>query len=168
MSGPKVLPLITSCGGCPNYQYDSGSRYECALTAEIVLNKSVVAPFCPLADYPSHVIAAMEQTIHILREPFNSVFIVTLLGYVAAKLKLNVEPNGCGILIPFKDRGEDRRVYMAFDCITELAPAPLKVTFLADGKKFMLSPDGEQPILQEQAEKIKGLEDKDLYYNHYL
>ncbi|MDB5264555.1 MAG: hypothetical protein JWN64_126 [Parcubacteria group bacterium] len=135
---------------------------------EVVLDKTIVAPFCPLTDYPSHVIAGMQKTILDLREPNKPVFVLTLLSHVATKLNLNLEANGRGIVIPFKDRDEDRRVYMAFDYITEITLSPFMVAFIYGDKRFKLFPDYEPPVLEEAAGKIEGMEDKDLWLSHAL
>lgn len=168
MPAPKIVDLVSSCGKCPNYQYYSGGVHKCKPADEIVLDKDEIAPFCPLPNYPSHQIASMQRTILDLREPNKAVFVLALLSHIATKLKLNLEPHGGGIVIPFKDGDKDREVYLSFEYITEVAVSPFSVIFQSGGKKFKLSPDFKPPTLDEEAPKVPGLEDKELWTSHRL
>ncbi|MEO6536655.1 MAG: hypothetical protein ABIT47_03090 [Candidatus Paceibacterota bacterium] len=168
MTVPKVLALVTSCGTCANYEYNSGGTHKCRLADQIVLDKSVIAPFCPLADYPSSVIAGMDRTIRCLREPNKYVFTHALLTFVATKLNLNLDADGRGILITFKDCGKEREAYLAYDYIMEVTVSPLIVTFISQGKRFKVLPEGTSPTIEEHLGELPGLEGKDHRTSHTL
>lgn len=144
---PKVIGLTTSCGACPNYQYYSGGRHQCALVGEIVRDKSAVAPFCPLPDFPSHALAQMEQTIRSLRDPYANAFGLTLMTHVAAKLKLNLNPDGMSLTIPFKDGAKSRQVEFCFAEVRELKVFPFELVFERGEEVFRLLPDENSPAL---------------------
>jgi len=150
---PKVLGQVTSCGECPNHGYYSGSVYRCRLVDEAVLDKSIVAPFCPLPDYPSRTIAQMQTTILALREPLKYGFGMMLMSHIAAKLKLDLHAHGSGLTIPFKDMGKDREVYLGLDYIQGIETRPFEITFISGGSIFKLSPDIKPPLLHEAADK---------------
>jgi len=146
MSPPKITGQVTSCGTCPNYRYNSGGTYQCDLVDQIVLDKNVVAPFCPLPDFPSQIIADMEMTIRGLRKPLEYGFGLTLLTHIAAKLKINVDSSGSGIAIPLKG---GRKVYLALDYITKITLRPFEIAFTRERSTFRLSPDADPPLLHE-------------------
>lgn len=159
---PKVLRLVRSCGECPHYVYYSGGVHHCVEVGEAVIDKHVIAPFCPLADYPAHAISSMETTIRLLREPNDYGFGLALLTHVATKLKLNLAPSARGITIAFKDGGKERSVFFGTDYITAVDLHRGEITFRnGEGKFFRLAPDIEPPILWESAEK-------DGWYEHRL
>lgn len=149
MAVPKVLGNVTSCGRCPNYLYYSGGVYRCSLVDEAVLDKSIIAPFCPLPDYPSRTIAEMQTTILGLREPLKYGFGLALMTHIATKLKLNLSVSGSGIAIPFKDMNGDRQVYLMIDYIREVTVRPFEVAFQSGDGIFKLSPDTNPPLLYE-------------------
>lgn len=153
MTTPKVLGQVSSCGECPNRVYYSGGVHHCRLVDEAVHDKSVVAPFCPLPDYPSRTLAQMQTTILGLREPFKYGFGMALMTHVANKLKLNLHANGSGLTIPFKDMGKDREVYLGLDYIRHIEIRPFEITFLSGESVFKLAPDNETPLLREAADK---------------
>jgi hypothetical protein len=150
---PKVLGQVTSCGECPNYSYYSGGVHRCSLVEEAVLDKTIVAPFCPLPDYPSRTIAQMHITILGLREPLKYGFGLALMTHIAAKLKLDLHANGLGLTIPFKDMGKDREVYLGVDYIRDIEVRPFEITFTSGKSIFKLSPDSDPPLLREAADK---------------
>lgn len=110
----------------------------------------------------------MQRTIQGLRESGQVVFVVALLSHIATGLGLNLEPDGRGIKIPFKDGDKDREVYIAFDYITEIKVIPFTVTFISSGKRFRLSPDTKPPVLEEELPSVDGLEGRELWANHRL
>jgi hypothetical protein len=158
MSTPKILGMVTSCGTCPNHKYDSGGVSECVLVHEAVRDKSIVAPFCPLPDFPSRVIAGQQMTILGLREPNTYSFDFALLSHVATKLKLNVHASGLGIMLPL---GDDREVYLNVDFITGVTIRPFEIIFRYEEREYRLSPDAHPPLLRE-ATNTKG----DLWLHH--
>lgn len=166
----KVLALVNSCGSCPNNDYDSGGTHRCRPTGALILDKSTVAPFCPLADYPADSIVGMQRTIQQLREPNTSVLSMTLIGYLATKLKLNLDAGGRGITIPYKDGNEEREVVLDFDYVSEVGLSPSCVAFLShDRRRFKLFPDAQPPTLEEAMERdIPGPGEKDLWMRHSL
>ena len=147
MATSKVLDLISSCGECPNHVYYSGGRYNCRLTDETVLDSAIVAPFCPLADYPSRTIADMQRTIRVLREDGSQWFDSVLLSYIAGKFGLNILANGRGIIILLKD---DSKVEFGLDFVKEIKRYPFEIVFLdADDAKYVLRPDETPPNLYQ-------------------
>ncbi|HVM58800.1 MAG TPA: hypothetical protein VMT80_00485 [Candidatus Paceibacterota bacterium] len=147
----KVLGTVASCGECPNYGYYSGNAHECKLVEHVVVDKNRIAPFCPLADFPSKLLADMDATIRGLREPYTFAFPITLLTHVATRLKVPIHENGRGLTIPFKDGGGEREVYLSADYITGLVLTPgFEIEFMAKGdKRFKLLPDTHPPQLCE-------------------
>lgn len=154
---PKVLGLVTCCEECRHYTYDSGGVYQCDLVGEPVTDYSAIAPFCPLSDYPSRLLAQMQRTIWALREPQSGVFGTLLMTHVATRLKLNLHANGSGVTILLKDRGQDREVHLQLDYIQEVRVQPLEITFMSlsgDGT-FKLLPDTNPPLLRESDKEGK-------------
>lgn len=147
----KMLQLIRNCGECPNYGYYSGGAYECSLVNQVVRDKSRIASFCPLADFPSQKLADQAATIDAMREPYQHSFCITTIMHVAHKLKVDMHANRCGITIPFKDGATDREVYLCADYITKLEAYPgCVIEFIAaDNKKYKLFPDAKPPELHE-------------------
>lgn len=150
---PKVLGLVSSCGECPNCDYNSGGASQCRLIGERIRDKTIVAPFCPLPDYPSRSIAEMEITIVGLRKQFALGFGLTLMTHIATKLKLNMHTNGSGLRIPFRDMGKDREAFLELSCICHIGIQPFAVTFLDGNKKFKLLPDTKPSLLYEATER---------------
>src|SRR3569832_622543 len=144
---PKVLGQVTCCGVCLFFVFFCGGVHRCRLVDVAVLDKSIVAPFCPLPDYPSRIIAQMQTTILGLREPLKHGFGLALITQVATRLKLNLHANGTGITIPFKDMGKDRKVYLGLDYIREIDVRPFEITFVGGESIFKLSPDSNPPLL---------------------
>ena len=163
MTTPKVLGTVASCSECPNYVYYSGGVHRCTLVEETVSDKSIIAPFCPLPDYPSRTIAQMQTTILGLREPLKYGFEVALMTHIATKLKLDLHANGSGLTIPFKDTGKDREVYLRLDYILDIEVRPFKITFMSGESIFELSTDTDPPLLREAADK-----DSNLWISHEL
>jgi len=159
----KVLGTVDSCGECPNYGYYSGGVHRCGLVDEAVLDKTTVAPFCPLPDYPSRIIAQMQTTILGLREPNKYGLGFALLTHIATKLKLDLHANGSGLTISFKDMGKDRKVYLGLDYIRGIEVRPFEITFTSESGTFKLSPDTNPPLLREAADK-----DGKLWSHHKL
>ena len=156
----KILDRITSCGECPHYVYYSGGVHNCRLVDEVVRDKSRVAPFCPLADYPSRVIADMETTITGLREPLTYGFGLALLTYVAAKLKVNVHTRGSSLVVPLKD---GRKVGLGLDYITAIRVYPFEISFNHGEHSYKLLPDVGQ--LRESVPPKEGQEEE-LWLHH--
>jgi hypothetical protein len=157
----RIIATTDSCGTCPNYMYYSGGVYRCGLVDENVLDKSKVAPYCPLPLYPAKQIAEMETTILGLREGDARGFYLVLLTFIARKLKLNLSTNAFGISIPY-DNGKS--VYLGLDCVKEIRPSPLEITFLGStGAIFKLSPEWNPPLLREATD-----ESGDTWHHHEL
>ncbi len=151
---PKVLGLVHSCGECPHYQYYSAGVFRCKVADQNVLDKETIAPFCPLANFPSAIIAGMEITIVGLRarDTQNTCgFGLALMTHVATKLRLNLDPGGMSITLVLNG---GREVSLCFHHITGVEHLPLKILFV-DGKggEFELLPDLRQPILREEIVK---------------
>ncbi len=139
MTTPKVVITTTSCGTCPNYSYYSGGVYRCSLVDEAVLEKNRIAPFCPLPDYPSSIIADMQVTMLGLQKSVDYSFPFALFTFIAAKLKRTVSANGSTIVIPVRDR---EPVRLRFDSILELKTLPLSIRFEDRNKIYVLYADG--------------------------
>lgn len=147
----KILTLVSSCEQCPRYKYGTGGGYECREVGEIVRDKGELAPFCPLPDYPSAVIAKMDTTIRTLREPNKYGLVVAILSHLATKLKVNLDTHGMNI--PTKD-GD---IYLFHEAITDISLQDSSVYFISGDRKFRLLPDGDRPKLYE-AIKAEGIE----------
>lgn len=161
MTALKVQKLVSSCGECPHYNYYSGRAYRCAMVDQTVFDKEKVAPFCPLADYPSGIIADMEVTILALRKPLEYGFGLALLTHVAGKLKVNLHANGRGLTVPLKDR----KVYLGLDYVKHVSPYPnFEITFMSGEGKFKLFPDLSPPQLHEATRPIEGGEE---FWQHH-
>lgn len=143
---PKILKIVDSCGGCPQYCYYSGGQYECKLVGEIVPDKTVIASFCPLTEFPSRMLADMDATIRRLREPNKYGLVLALLSHIATKLKTNVSAHGV-ITITLKD---GTSVYLRHDAITETLPQEGTVIFWGNDRKYKLHPDAVPPQLYGQ------------------
>ena len=147
MAVPKIVQQVRSCGECPNYVYYSAGVRHCRLVDQRVRDKDVIAPFCPLPDYPARVIADMQATIAGLRNPNEYDFGHALLSYVSAKLRLNMMANRRGIEIPLADGSV---VEFGLDFISELRAHPFEVVFMHGDKAFRLLLDATGPGLQQQ------------------
>lgn len=159
---PKILQIVNSCGICLNYRYYSGGKYVCTGVHEIVEDKSLIAPFCPLVDFPSRIIANMERTIQTLREPNKYGMVLAILSHVATKLKVNMD--AYGMSIPIKDNDS---IYLKHDAITEITTFPYALYFIFGEKNFKLIPDGDKPHLYEMVLRDE-LPDKELWVELYL
>lgn len=154
MPTPKIVKQVSNCGECPNYGYYSGGAHRCSLVDETVLDKTRVAPFCPLPDFPSKVIAAMEHTIVGLRGGFNHVFSLYLLTYIATKLGIKLEASGRAVLrIPLL---EDRELWLDLDQATVVNVRNLEIRFTHEGTTFVLYPDTNPPELCEGVQAKNG------------
>lgn len=143
----KMLKLIASCGECPNYGYYSGGTHECRVVNEVVPDKTVIASFCPLPDFPSRQLAAQESTIRLLREPNTYGLVLAVFSHIATKLKTTVNDNGT-VAVPLKD---GTVLYVHWQCVTELSLSPgTEVHFVSDKKKYKLHPDAHPPVLYEE------------------
>ncbi len=153
---PKILKIVDSCGGCPNYSYYSGGQSECKLVGEIVPDKTAIAAFCPLTEFPSRMLADMNATIRLLREPNKYGIVLAVLSHISTKLKKDVDRNG-GIAIELKNN--QAPVYLRHDGITSLVPFQGAV-FFADGEyKYKLYPDALPPQLHVQVVR-EGITDE--------
>lgn len=152
MPTPKVVQLVTSCGGCPNKGYYSGGASQCKLTEEIIQDMSSIAPFCPLADFPSKKLADMEATIGLLRDPNKRSLSMAILAYVAARLKTTVSASGA-VEIKLK-KGES--VYLIFSHLLEITSQPWSIIFMYGDKKYRLYPEREPSL--SVAVKLEGSE----------
>lgn len=152
----KILKLIDSCGGCPQYGYYSGGQSECRLVNEIVPDKTVIAPFCPLTEFPSHMLASMDSTIRLLREPNKYGIVLAVLSHISTKLKKDADRNG-GITIELKNNRAP--VYLRHDGITSVVPFQGAVFFVDGGYKYKLYPDTLPPQLHVQVAR-EGITDE--------
>ena len=143
---PKILKIIDSCRGCPHYGYYSGGQHQCGLVNETVADKAVIAPFCPLTEFPSRVIADMGETIRLLREQYRYGLVLAVLSHIATKLKADVSARGV-LTIKLKDKTS---VYLRHDAIMEVRPLENTVIFAGDKGKYKLHPDACPPLLEKQ------------------
>lgn len=155
MATPKVLTLVRSCGSCPHHVYYSGGAFECALTGEIVQRKDTIAPFCPLADYPSRAIAEMETTIRAQQDSYQYGLAVTLISHVASKLGRRLHARGDSLDIPLED---GTAVSLHAACIESVAPWESVVTFKHRDDTYQLHPDSTPPRLYRALPKEEGEE----------
>lgn len=152
---PKILMLISSCGGCPNYGYYSGGQYRCNLVDENVEDKTTIAAFCPLSDFPSRTLANMDMTIRLLREPNKYGLGVTLISHLATKFKTPMSRDGA-IHIALKD---GTSVYVRYDSITEVLAHQGSVVIVNENGRFKLVPDAVPPQLFQEI-KREGITDE--------
>jgi len=139
----KVRGLVRSCGECPDYVYYSGGKHQCRLVEETVVDKTIIAPFCPLADFPSQLLADMETTIRTLREPNKYGIVLAVLSHIATKLNENLNDRG-GLTISLKN-GDS--VSLWHDYITEVSVYPWAVHFVDGARRFKFFPDANPPEL---------------------
>jgi hypothetical protein len=135
---PKILKLIESCGGCPNRKYYSAGAYQCSLVDQTIADDSKVAPFCPLADFPSQRIANLDSTVRLLREPHKYGLVFAIVAHVAVKLNTTVSDRGV-VTIALKD---GTSIMLFPDHI--LSANPMKggeIEFLYEGVKYKIYPD---------------------------
>ncbi len=134
---PKILALISSCGACPNYRYDSGGAYNCDLVGQTVRDKNRIAPFCPLADFPSRIIADLEVTADSLRRPNDHTFHWALMSFIADKLKAVLRSDGRYItLLPKKEGAQP--ILLLIDHITGVDMDKYHVTFLYESTRYAI------------------------------
>ena len=158
--------MVRCCGECPNYQYYSGGSHICTLVDQFVRNKEQIAPFCPLSDYPSKIIADLSETVRLAQGAQKINFSAVMMSYIASYLKLNVEASGRGIVIPF---GDDKEVTLDFSWITEVSvDRGFIVKFSDNGKAFELIIDTQNPVLKEETESPEGYEEGTLFIEHQL
>lgn len=112
-----MLPLVASCNGCPNREYGSGGFYDCTLTRERIPNDVVIAPFCPLADYPAATIAAMEKRIRALEEPQKFSLVTIALSYVGGKFGILPDARYGSVTFNLEDGSQ---VVLRYDGVTEV------------------------------------------------
>lgn len=163
MTAPKVLGLVSHCGECPNCVYYSGGMHQCRIVEEIVRDKTIIAPFCPLADYPSSTIASMQTTVEVLREPIIYGFGVALLSHIATKLKRNLHANALGLTVVYKHLSKEHELYLSLDTIRGIEMRPFEISFVNDDKLYKLAPDATVPLLRERVD-----DEKDLWLHHRL
>lgn len=145
----KILDLVASCGKCPNYGYYSGGVHECRMTNQIVHRPGEIAPFCPLPDFPSAVIAGLDMTIKRLMEPYSLTLPCALLSHVSAKLGLAFDSRGSTVMIPLEG-GE--QIPVTFDSIVEVKMGfGAEIHFLGNNReKYVLYPDATPPALRQE------------------
>lgn len=139
---PRILQLVQSCGECPNRGYYSEGQYECKLVVQIIVNKEVVAPFCPLPDYPAKTIADLARTVQMERDAHPYSFSYMTVAHVARKF--NTLMTGRGTTFTLKDGST---INLEFDHITAIEPQGTEILFLAGGKSYRITPDIKEPAL---------------------
>ena len=147
MGVPKIVALTQSCKQCPNYSYFSGGQSICSLANQIVLEPSEIAPFCPLADYPSEIIASLQKTMNYHRHGYRHTLKSLVMTHIAAKLNCAVDPTGRHIKIPLRESSEV--VVFTIDLVTQLSFDV--IAFMdTDDKRYILYVDGDKPILRRK------------------
>jgi hypothetical protein len=150
MNAPKILKLVNCCRECPNRH---GS--ECSLVNERIANIDVVAPFCPLSDYPSQIIAGLALTVAGAREPHKWGLDYAVINHVAAKLGLPFNAGRTSITIPYNRNGEVGEARLMSDYTINVDG--YSITFVDGDKKFKLSPDSSPPTLSIELKDRPGL-----------
>lgn len=152
---PKITGTTTNCGKCPFYSYDSGGAYICLKVDEVVLDKEKVAPFCPLPDYPSHIIAELDTTIYVMRKGSEFSSELALFSHIATKLGLNLTARANGIDIPIE---QDRTVYLGIDYVRGITLRPFEITFSAGASGlYKLALDAKPPRLMKARDETGKL-----------
>lgn len=128
----RILALVNSCGECGNRQYYSGGVYNCKLVDEQIRDDKRVAPFCPLAHYPSDEISSLEATVQGLqKEKSGHGLHYELFSFIAAKLKTRLSSNSRLIHL-MKQVGErEEDLYLVIDRITKVDIDKSAVYFLS-------------------------------------
>lgn len=157
----KILRLVSSCGVCPNYGYYSGGVHQCRSVEEDVENPNVIAPFCPLADFPSEIIAGLDKTIKRLTNPYSYTLSLAVMSHVAAKLGVAFNSRGSSLMIP-QEEGEP--ILLSFDYITDIKMGlGAEIHFIGSKReKFVLCPDSKPPSLRRELVE-KGSNGEALY-----
>ena len=160
MTVPKILGLVRRCGECPRYRYYSGGAHTCTEADQIVDDPDRIAPFCPLADFPSRVIKEMQITVTGLQQAVDYSFAFAMLTFVAAKLKRNLNVNGSAIRIPLRDGDQ---VTLFYPYISKIDLSPLAIWFTDGDKRYKLDPEsGVRGVLYEVVRR-EGI-DEDLFH----
>lgn len=153
MSAPRIVAQVSSCKECPHYAYYSGGMYECRKADAPVRDSSIIAPFCPLPEYPARIIAGLDATVRALRGEKDQGFWLVLLSHVATKLNLSLSANGESVNIPFENG--KKTAYLMPQGIVRMEPCPLEIEFVntGGGEKFRLIPDSKPPKLYIEVPK---------------
>jgi hypothetical protein len=137
--------------------------HQCRIVEEIVRDKTIIASFCPLADYPSSTISSMQTTVDVLREPIIYGFGVALLSHVGTKLKRNLHANALGLTVVYKYLSKEHELYLSLDTIRGIDMRPFEISFVNDDRLYKLAPDASPPLLRERVD-----DEKDLWLHHRL
>lgn len=151
MPTPKIVALVRACKECPQDRYYSGGVHKCELADQIIPDRTEIAPFCPLTDYPSARIAGMDQTIRLLREPNKYALVHAVLSHIATKLGATLTERGMSITIyPTVRREKEVPIHLRLDHLQSVSLSPgAEVRFIDDGTTFKLYPDASLPRLYE-------------------
>ena len=149
---PKMLELIGSCRKCPHRKYEREGHYRCTMVQADIPNPDKVALFCPLPDFPSGVIADLNETVAALREPYKYHLAYALMSHIATKLGRPLTVHASVILL-LKD---GRELQLRHDHIREISIFSGEIHFFHNGKEFKLLPDATPPELYEQIVQGEG------------
>lgn len=144
MTVPKILGTVTSCGICPKRTDD-----RCSLVDARIIDRDIVAPFCPLTDYPSRVIADQQAMIESLRRPHKWSMSLAIITHVAAKLGRVVNSERVTTLnIPYRRGSEECELCLDFEYITDIdLRGGFGIIFRYREDIFKLYPDNHPPQL---------------------
>ncbi len=150
MSVPKILGTTNSCGGCPKRDGD-----RCSLVDTRILDKDIVAPFCPLPDYPSGVIADQQAMIMHMRDPHKWGVSLAVITHIAAKLGRNVNANRVTtVTIPYRRGKEEFELLLDFEYITAVdVLGGFGIVFQYREDTFKLRADSTPPALSVQSKQ---------------
>lgn len=150
MSVPKIIGMTKSCGSCPNRQ-----ATHCLLVGGEILDKDIIAPFCPLSDYPARRIADQQAMILSLRDPHKWGVNLALMTHVAAKLGQNVNANRMTtVTIPYKRGTEEFELLLDFEYITAIdVLGGFGIVFRYREDTFKLNADSTPPTLSLQSKQ---------------
>lgn len=151
MSAPKIVGMTKSCGDCPNRQ-----ATRCLLVDGEILDRDIVAPFCPLPDYPARRIADQQATIMHMRDPHKWGVNLAVITHIAAKLGRNVNANRVTtVTIPYR-RGKDEfeLLLLDFEYITGVDVfGGFGIMFRYGEDIFKLNADSTPPALSLQSKE---------------
>ena len=114
------------------------------MVGQVIPDKSVIAAFCPLADFPSKLLASQDATIRTLREPNKYAMVHALMSHLATKLNVLLDER-LGVTLTLKD-GETVRLHPECVTFTEVMPGAV-IHFVCEGVKYKLFPDPRPPSL---------------------
>lgn len=158
---PRIQKLVNSCGECPHYSYYSGGVHTCSLVDQFVRDKSVIAPFCPLAVYPSQAISDMMALIDAYKGKAQKDHVIALFACICSKFSFQMtERFSIRLRIKDLESKEEETVHIDISNVTEFLLREGKITFVDMDKTFTLLIGGDRPELRRLVKVDDGLPER--------